>query len=149
MELRTDLVPAKEQDGQKTRFEKESENPLRRQRAAKNIADKTGIGRPVRAKLKFHHDAGGDTERKSQREDLGPEPGHLVIKLVAGPDPKSLHDDQVHAETDAQRGIDVMKGNGKGELNTGEEKNVHGLYIRLSNQKCPVIPSISQSNFKV
>ena len=39
--LRLDLVPAKQQHREKTRFEEECENAFRRQRAAENVADKT------------------------------------------------------------------------------------------------------------
>ena len=114
--LRPDLVPAEQQHGEKTGFEEEREDALRRQRAAEHVADEARIRRPVRAELKFHHDARRHADGEREREHLRPEPRHLVIDRIFGLEPQPFHDDEHDAQPDAQRRINIMKRNRRPEL---------------------------------
>ena len=73
MQLRPHLVPPKQEESQKTGFQKKGENPLRRQSTPKNVADIPRIRRPVGAELKFHDDPGRNTDGKRQAKNLNPE----------------------------------------------------------------------------
>ena len=112
-------VPAEQQHGEKTGFEEKRKDAFRRQRAAEHVADKPRIGRPVRAEFKFHDDARGHADGEREREDLGPEPRHLVIKRVFGLEPQPFHDDEQDAQPDAQRRVNVVKRNRRSELDAG------------------------------
>jgi hypothetical protein len=81
--ISADPVPAEQQHGQETGFEEEREDALRRQRAAEHVADVARVGRPVRAELELHHDARRHADGEREREDLGPEPRHLVVERLA------------------------------------------------------------------
>jgi hypothetical protein len=83
MEFTTDFVPPEQKQSEETGFQEEREDPFRSQRTAEHITDVARICRPVRAKFKFHHDASGHPDGKSQREDLRPESRHLVVDRFA------------------------------------------------------------------
>src|SRR5208282_5615944 len=86
---------------------------------------------PIGAELEFHDYARRYTDGESQREHPGPEPGHLMINVAAGLEPKALHENEHHTEADAQRREKVMKRNGQPELNSRKRENGHlGLKIR-------------------
>ena len=125
MELRADLVPAEEENGQEARLEEEGEDALGGQGAAEDVADVARVGGPIRAELKFHDDAGGNADGEGEREHLRPEAGHLVIELLAGGDPQAFHDDKHEAKPDTQRRVDVMERDGERKLDAGEKEHVH------------------------
>ncbi len=109
MHLTAHFVPAKKQYGQKAGLQEKCEDTLRRQRAAKDVADIARVAGPIGAKFKFHDEAGGDAEGERERKDVRPELRHLVIDVVFGPEPCRLHDDEHDADADAQRRINVVK----------------------------------------
>lgn len=49
-----------------------------------------------------------------------------MIGLIFGPNINAFKNDQQQADAYAQRRIDVMKGNGEGKLNPGENFGFHG-----------------------
>ena len=116
MNFAADFVPAKKQDGEKSGFEEECKNPLRRERTAKNVADEAGIRRPVRAEFKLHHDARRHADGERERENFRPKPRHLVVERVARFEPQTFHDDEHDAQADAQRRVNIMERNGRAEL---------------------------------
>ena len=85
--------------------------------------------RPVRPKLKFHDDAGGDSDREDETEYAHPEAGHLMIDRVGGPQIQALHNNQDETEPNAQRRIDVVESDGKGKLKACECQRVHGIIL--------------------
>ena len=66
-------------------LQEEREHPFHRQRLSDHAA---GILRkvcPVRSELEFHRNAGDDSDREIQSENLGPKPNRLIVFFVAGP----------------------------------------------------------------
>src|ERR1700731_3454812 len=53
-------------------LEKEREHPFHRQRLSDDATGVFGKIRPVRSELEFHRDAGDDTDREVESENLGP-----------------------------------------------------------------------------
>jgi len=126
-----DPVPAEEENGQKARFEKKGKDPLRGESAAEDVPDVAGVDRPVGAELELHDDAGSDAEGEDEPEDARPEFRHLQVELVFGFEIARLHDDQQHAEADAQRRKDVVKGDREGELQSRQQEYIHGITLVL------------------
>ncbi len=116
MHFSANLVPTEQQYREKTGFEEEGEDAFRRQGAAEHIADVARIRRPVCAKLEFHYNARGHAYGKREREHARPEPRHLMIKRIICFQPQRLDDDENDAKADAQRRINVVKRDSRGEL---------------------------------
>ena len=138
MRFRSNLVPAKQQHGEKARLEKKREDTLGRERAAEDVADIARIGGPVGPELELHYDAGRHADGEGQREHLRPETRHLVVQRVFRLQPQPLHDHQQHAEPDAQRREEIMKRDCEGELQAREPEHVHGagsMYGRQAGGK--------------
>src|SRR5205809_8114456 len=73
---------APDQRADERALQKEREHPFHRQRMANHAA---GILRkvcPIRSELKFHRNAGDDSDREIQSENLRPKPNSLVVFLV-------------------------------------------------------------------
>jgi hypothetical protein len=96
-----------------------------RQCAAKNVANETRVGRPVRAEFKFHHDAGCDADGKRQREHFRPEARQLVVEIVAGAQPRAFHQHKHDGEANAQRRKKIMKRDGRAELYSRQSQDIH------------------------
>ena len=62
VQLRPDLVPTEEEDGEEARLEEEGKDALGGQRAAENVADKARVGGPVGPELEFQDDPGGHAD---------------------------------------------------------------------------------------
>ena len=62
------------------------------------------------------HGRHADGER--EREDFRPVTRHLVIERIFRLEPRRFHDDEYDAQPDAQRRVDVMKRNGRSELDS-------------------------------
>src|SRR5437899_12277320 len=78
MAARAKSFLAPDQRTDKRTLQEEREHPFHRQRLANHAA---GILRkvcPIRSKLKFHRDAGDDTDREVESENLGPKPNGLI-----------------------------------------------------------------------
>src|SRR6185369_11121804 len=77
MHLFRDLLPAEDPDPDKYRFEEECYSRFNSEGGSEDIADVTGIFRPVEPELELHRNAGDDSERKVYEEELPPELRHL------------------------------------------------------------------------
>src|SRR6266702_1132047 len=94
-------------------LQEESEHPFHRQRLANHAA---GILRkvcPIRSELEFHRNAGHDTDRKIESENLGPKSDGLVVFFITGPQrapfPVNQKPSQPHGELWKQVVIDVRE----------------------------------------
>ena len=72
-------IPAEYQYGKKTRLEKESKDSFRCQSRSEYVADKAGIGGPVRTELKLHDNARCYSNRKSHGIQRSPESSRRFI----------------------------------------------------------------------
>jgi hypothetical protein len=68
MEFLRNLVPAEYPESQERRFQKESQQGFYCQGCSEDIADKTGVIRPVHPELKLHNNAGDNTHGKIDQE---------------------------------------------------------------------------------
>src|SRR5438309_4121939 len=83
-------------------LQEEREHSFHRQRLSYHAA---GILRkvcPVRSELEFHRNAGHDSDREIQSENLGPKSNRLVVFIIAGaeraPFPVNQKPSQPHGE---------------------------------------------------
>ena len=122
---RTEPVAAKEQQAEEAAFEEKGKDAFGGEQTAKDVADKPRIARPVRAKFKFLHDAGGDAHRKHQPVHLDPEEGRLPPHRVFGADILNAHHN--HQQTQAHRDgrVDEMKTDREGKLKAGNKFGIH------------------------
>ena len=104
-----------------------SDNRNRTAPEIRNIFKAGSLGQPGSVSFFFNHlgvveathpDAGRDADGKSQRKNFCPEPRHLVIDVLAGFEPRAFDEHEHDAEADAQRRVDVMKGNRCAKLNS-------------------------------
>jgi len=66
-------------------LQEEREHSFHRQRLSDHAAGILRKIRPVRSKLEFHRNAGHDSDREIQSENLGPKPNRLIVFFVTGP----------------------------------------------------------------
>src|SRR5207244_3024377 len=81
---RAESFLAPDQRTDKSALQKEREHPFHRQGLSDDAACVFGKVRPIRSELKFHRNAGDDTDRKIESEDLGPKPNGLIVYFVTG-----------------------------------------------------------------
>ncbi len=103
----------------KVELEEKRQQGLNRQRGAKNIADKTGILRPVHTKLKFLDDAGDHARGEVDQEQFSPEFGHAQVDLLAGAQVDRLHDGDQERHTNGQGDKEKMKDGCESKLELG------------------------------
>src|ERR1700743_1032683 len=126
MDRRSNPVPAEDQDAPKARFQGEGEDAFGGKCASEDVADVFRIYGPVSPEFKFHNNAGGHAEPEDEGEDADPEPdGHFETPVFRF-DVQPFEDDEDKAHADAQRRVDVMEANGEGELNAGQNLDIHG-----------------------
>lgn len=118
VDARACAILAKEQDTQKTTFERKSKNALGGQ-GAKYIVNVARVSGPVGAKFKFHNNSGSDFDTKSQGKNLGSKGRHVFVDLFSCAQVHPLHDEYEQPQADAERRLDVMESNGEGKLYTG------------------------------
>ncbi len=70
---------------QETRFQKEGEHSLHRQRLSDHSAGSAGELSPVGAELKFHGNSRHHSHREIDAEDVRPEARRVIILFVTGP----------------------------------------------------------------
>src|SRR6476661_3299984 len=85
MSARSEPFLAPDQRADEGALEKEREHPFHRQRLSNYSASITGKVGPVRAELKLHRNAGDDTDREVESENLRPKPNGLIVFLVTRP----------------------------------------------------------------
>ena len=114
---------------EEARFHEECENRFRRERTPENIADVARVARPVRAELKFKHDARGDAEGENQRKNFCPVIGERTpfrsFKFVG----EALNNYQKHTQADRKRREQKVKSGGEGELNSSKQFGFHNGFI--------------------
>ncbi len=84
-----------------------------------------GISGQIDNEFKFHNNVGGYAYAEYQGKDADPEARHLFVAPVAGFQEHAFHDHQDQPQAYAERRIDIMKGNGKCELNACQHFNIH------------------------
>src|SRR5690242_14185131 len=85
MRARSQSFLAPDQRTDERALEKECEHSFHRQRLANYSAGIFGKVCPIRSKLEFHRNAGDDTDREIESEDLRPKPDSLVVFFITGP----------------------------------------------------------------
>src|SRR6185437_8845882 len=120
-----DPVPAEDEDAQKTRLKGKGEDAFRREGAPEDIAYIFPIGCPVSPELEFHDDTRRNADPEDQGEDADPKPHGHLIDAVPRSQEQTLHDHEHEPQTNAERRIDVMKTNGEGKLNPGQNFDIH------------------------
>jgi len=80
--------------------------------------------RPVGAELVGHDDAGHDTHRKGDREDLQPVFEQVEVDALACLEPQPLQHRQIAGEPDREGREEEMKAYRKGELDPREQQGV-------------------------
>ncbi len=118
-------VPAEDEHGEEAGLEEEGEDALGGERRAEDVADEARVGRPVRAELELHDDAGGDADGEVEREDLGPELRRGLVEGLLRAQEPALEVDQHHTHADRQRREDVVEHDGQRELEAGQQDDVH------------------------
>src|SRR6202040_2431493 len=86
MSARAQSFLAPNQCADERALQKEREHPFHRQRLSDYSPGVTREVRPVRSELKLHRNAGDDTDREIESEDLGPKPDSLIVFFVTGPE---------------------------------------------------------------
>src|SRR5436190_21152724 len=66
-------------------LQEEREHSFHRQRLSDYAAGILRKIRPVRSELEFHGNAGHDSDREIQSENLGPKPNSLIVFFISGP----------------------------------------------------------------
>ena len=116
LQAAAESILTEQQQAQERRLQEEREHPFHRQGLPDDSPGVIGELRPVRAELKFQRNAGHDAKGKTQREDAGPEPGH-VMKMIVGtqqiPGPQI---DQQQGQAHRQLRKEIVKGGGNGKL---------------------------------
>ncbi len=83
-------------------LQEEREHAFHRQRLSDHATGVFGKVRPVRSELEFHRNAGDDTDRKIESENLGPKPDGLIVFFVpssqGAPFPVNEKPSQPHGE---------------------------------------------------
>src|SRR2546430_2766312 len=84
MATRPEPFLAPDQRTDKRALQEEREHPFHRQRLTDHATSVFRKVRPVSSELKLHRNAGDNTDREIQSEDLGPKPDGLVVFIIAG-----------------------------------------------------------------
>src|SRR6266478_6306110 len=79
MSARPEPFLAPDQRANERALEKEREHSFHRQRLSNYSAGIFGKIRPVRSELKFHRNAGDDTDGKIESEDFRPKPNSSIV----------------------------------------------------------------------
>src|SRR5438552_15939751 len=102
MSARSQSFFAPDQCADERTFQEEGEHAFHRQRLSDHATSVFRKVRPVRSKLKLHRNAGDDTDREIESENLGPKSNGLVVFIIAGaeraPFPVHTEPRQAHRE---------------------------------------------------
>ena len=109
---------AVEEETEERGLKKEGEDAFHGEGLADDAASGFGEFGPVGAELKFHGDAGDNTEGKVDAEDLGPKAGGASEVLVAGAQGNRFQDDDQEGKTHGQLREEIVKRNGECEMKT-------------------------------
>src|SRR5882724_8412292 len=102
MAARSESFLTPDQGADERALQEEREHPFHRQRLANYAAGILRKVRPVRSELEFHRNAGDDTDREIQSENLRPKPNRLIVFFITGaeraPFPINQEPRQPHGE---------------------------------------------------
>ncbi len=84
-------LPAEDHHADHGGFHEEGHQSFNGQRRTEDVADETGIKRPVGAELELHGQAGGHAQGEVDKKQLAPELGHVAVDRFAGGDVNRLH----------------------------------------------------------
>src|SRR6266496_3741691 len=102
MATRSEPFLAPDQRADERALQEEREHPFHRQRLTDHATSVFRKVRPVRSELKLHRNAGDDTDRKIESENLGPKPDGLIVFFVpssqGAPFPVNEKPSQPHGE---------------------------------------------------
>src|SRR5947208_10706524 len=85
MSARSEPFLAPDQRADERALQEEREHPFHRQRLSDYAAGVFGKIRPVRSELELHRNAGYDSDREIQSENLGPKPNRLIVFFISSP----------------------------------------------------------------
>src|SRR6266849_526470 len=115
---RTEPLFAPDQCADKRAFQKEREHAFHGQRLSDHTAGVLGKARPVSSELKLHRNAGDDTDRKIEPENLGPKPGGVVVLFITRPQRAPFPINQKPRQPHRELRKKVVVVNLEGELQT-------------------------------
>src|SRR5438876_6747101 len=109
MPARSEPFLAPDQCADERALQEEREHPFHRQRLSDHGAGVFGKIRPVRSELELHRNAGHDTDRKIESENLGPEPNRPIVFFVpsskGAPFPVNDEPREPHRERSEERRV--------------------------------------------
>jgi len=95
-------VSRRTETSQECRLQEERKSAFHGQRLADDASGKARELRPIGAELKFHGDAGDDTQRKVDAENPRPEARRFIVGFVANADSEGLEHDNERRKADRQ-----------------------------------------------
>jgi hypothetical protein len=122
---------AEQHDAEEDRFEKEGRQHLVGEQGPGDVADAFHEARPVGAELETHGDAGDHAHGERERKHLHPEEIGVHVGLVAGPVEAQAEPQQQPAQCDGDGREQDVKRDVGGELDTGQQKGVHGGFLSI------------------
>ena len=111
-----EAVPTEEEQTNKSRFQEEGHQAFNGEWRAKNVTHIVGVVGPIRAELKFHREACGHTDGEVDAKKLAPEPGHVLVHLLAAYDVSEFHHDKHEGQAKRERHEDEMVHRGQRKL---------------------------------
>src|SRR5208337_5577302 len=96
-------IPAKEEQPDEGRLEKEGHEALDRERRAEDVADVVRIIAPIRAELELHRDPGRDAHREIDAEQGSPKFRGVAPYRAARHHIDALHDGEQQREAERER----------------------------------------------
>src|SRR5271163_2894752 len=116
MEARAEAFFTEEEESEERRFQEEGEDSFHSEGLADHAAGGSGELRPVGAELKFHGDAGDDSQGEADAENFGPEAGGVIPDFVLGAEIEGFQDEDEEGEAHGELRENVMEGYGEGEM---------------------------------
>ena len=123
----TELFFAENEKIEKGALQKKGEQALHAERLADDGARQMRKARPVGPELELHGDAGDDTDGKRQAEDANPEARSVGVDSLLGAQRAPFVEDDDGREAHRELRKQIVKDDGKGELQTVPDQCVgHG-----------------------
>jgi hypothetical protein len=104
---------------------KEGQQALDRQRGAEDVADELRVGTPIHPELELLHDAGHDTHREVDQEQLAPELSHPPVLQLTRPVPGGVQSGDQGREPDRDRHEQEVIDGGDPELPPRQINRIH------------------------
>src|ERR1700676_4845082 len=127
--------PAEEKKADKGGFQKEGHETFKGQRRTEYVADVMGVISPIRAELKLHGDASGDTHGEIDSEEQSPESCDPLPDFPSRHDVNGFRDHQNHGKPERQRHEQEVIQRSERELQPRERDNVQIDHERAPRKK--------------